>query len=65
MPISKGVCHLGDGIDPSAQQEDEEDVQEMEETNPLDTSELPEEPENKRAKSNIDGSPYKPIPVCA
>ena len=65
MPISKGVCHLGDGIDPSAQQEDEEDIQELEETNPLDTSELPEEPENKKAKSNIDGSPYKPIPVCS
>ena len=65
MSISKGVCNLGDNIDSSAQQEDQEDREELEETNPLDTLELPAEPESKKGKVNIDGSPYKPIPICS
>ena len=55
--------HLSDNIDPNNQQEDEDDKVELEETNPLDTSELPPEADNKRDKKKLDGSPYKPIPV--
>ena len=46
MLFSKGIHELGDELDPSAQQDDDEDLLELEETNPLDLSELPEDSEN-------------------
>ena len=41
-----------------------DDQVELEETNPLDTSDLPAESGDKRAKKLPDGSPYKPIPIA-
>ena len=61
-PEGTTPLHLADDIDPSAQQNNEDDREEMEITNPLDTSELPKESEDKKDKKIPDASPYKPIP---
>ena len=63
-PEGTWPIHLGDNIDPNAQQENEDDEVELQQTNPLDTSELPPEADSKRDKKKPDGSPYKPIPMC-
>ena len=57
--------HLADNIDPTAQQDNEEDQIELDETNPLDTSELPSEAENKKGQAKPDGCPFRPIPLSS
>ena len=57
--------HISDmvDLDSTAQQNNAEDQEELDETNPLDTSDLPvEEGDNKKGEKP-DGCPYKPIVV--
>ena len=62
-PEGTTPLHLADDIDPTAQQDNLEDQEELEETNPLDISELPAETDNKTTHQKPDGCPYKPIAV--
>ena len=57
--------HLTKNIDPEAQQENIEDQEELDELNPLDTSDLPMEAgdNQNKEKEKPDGCPYKPIPI--
>ena len=55
--------HLADAIATDAEQANIDDQVEMEETNPLDTSDLPAEAGDKKTTRKPDGCPYKPIPV--
>ena len=57
--------HLYETIDETAQQEDGDDTEEMDETNPIDTSDLPAEKGNGESKAKPDGCPYKPIVITA
>ena len=50
--------HLYETIDEKAQQDDMDDQEEMNEVNPLDTSELPAETGNDQNKRKADGCPY-------
>ena len=61
-PEGTKPLHLND-IDPNNQQANEDDLVELEETNPLDTSDLPEEAKNKIEQKKPDGCPFKPIPI--
>ena len=49
-PEGTKPIHLGDEIAPSTEQDNDDDEQELEETNPLDTSDLPKETEDKQSK---------------
>ena len=57
--------HLSENIDSKAQQDNDEDQEELDELNPLDTSDLPVESEDNqnKEKDKPDGCPYKPIPI--
>ena len=66
-PESTTPLHLADDIDSNAQQTDLDDQDELDVTNPLDTSELPPETNNNEQTKNkgptkLDGSPFRPIP---
>ena len=62
-PDSMRPVHLADNIDEKAQQEDMDDKQEIDETNPLDTSDLPMENEVKKGQKTPDGCPFRPLPT--
>ena len=57
--------HLYEAIDEKAQLEDEDDKKEMDETNPIDTTDLPTEKGNDESKAKPNGCPYKPILIPA
>ena len=55
--------HLSENLDVNAQQENLQDQEELDELNPLDTSDLPVEADNDHKKEKPDGCPYKPITI--
>ena len=64
-PEGTKPLHLADNIDPNNQQENLDDEEILEETNPLDTSDLPNETGEKKSEKKPDGSPFKPIQIPA
>ena len=59
----KKPLHLADGLQTDLEQANEDDKIELEETNPLDTSDLPVEAGDKKNTRKPDGCHYKPIPI--
>ena len=57
--------HIADAVPTDAEQRNIDDQVEMEETNPIDTSDLPAEAEDKKSTKKPDGCPYKPIPISS
>ena len=64
-PESTKPAHIADGIAPATEQENLDDQNELDETNPLDTSDLPVEAGDNKNTKVSDGSPYKPIPISS
>ena len=65
-PEGTKPLHLNDiDIDPNNQQANEDDLVELEETNPLDVSELPTESNNGKGQPKADVCPFKPIPISS
>ena len=64
-PEGNRALHLADAIPTDAEQANIDDQTEMEETNPLDTSDLPNEHKSKKNAKKLDGCPYKPIPTAS
>ena len=63
-PEGTRPMHLCD-IDADAQQKNEDDGIELEETNPLDTTDLPTKAgkSEKPKPPDLDGCPFRPIPI--
>ena len=55
--------HLSDDIDATGQQENIDDQEQLDQLDPLDTSELPIEESSKGTNKKPDGCPYKPVPI--
>ena len=64
-PEGTRPMHLSD-VDADAQQKNEDDEKELEETNPLDTSDLPTEDgkSDKPKPPDPDGCPFRPIQIA-
>ena len=62
-PDGTKPLHLADGLQTDLEQENQDDQKELDETNPLDTSDLPAEAGDKKSNKKPDGGLYKPIPI--
>ena len=67
-PEDSKPLHIADGIAPTNEQTNLDDQIELDETNPLDTSDLPNEAglgDKKAPKKVPDGTPYRPLPLSS
>ena len=62
-PDGTKPLHLADSLQTDLEQANDDDEEELEETNPLDTSDLPPEAGDKKCSKKPDGGLYKPIPL--